>query len=65
MCWPQFWPPTFLCPALPVERTMTAEGDPLTSLTLGESAEVVALSPGLRGAERRRLLDLVCCPAQK
>ncbi len=38
------------------------EGQPLCGLALGESAEVVALSPGLRGQERRRLLDLGLLP---
>lgn len=38
------------------------EGRPLTALETGESARVVALAPGIRGQERRRLLDLGLLP---
>jgi DtxR family Mn-dependent transcriptional regulator len=37
-------------------------GEPLTNLTPGQEAQVVALSPRLRGAERRRLMDLGLLP---
>jgi DtxR family Mn-dependent transcriptional regulator len=37
-------------------------GRPLTSLKPGESAQVLALSPRLRGVERRRLMDLGLLP---
>jgi DtxR family Mn-dependent transcriptional regulator len=48
---------------LPVEESETAaHGRPLAALRLGETARVVALSPGLRGQERRRLLDLGLLP---
>jgi DtxR family Mn-dependent transcriptional regulator len=43
---------------MPAEEATTAGGRPLTALKLGESARVVALAAGLRGLERRRLLDL-------
>ena len=33
-------------------------GEPLTNLEPGQEAQVVALSPRIRGAERRRLMDL-------
>jgi DtxR family Mn-dependent transcriptional regulator len=34
----------------------------LSSLAVGESAEVVSLLPGLRSAERRRMMDLGLLP---
>jgi DtxR family Mn-dependent transcriptional regulator len=37
----------------------------LNELALGESAQVVTLAPGLRGQERRRLLDLGLLPGTK
>lgn len=37
-------------------------GAPLHSLRVGQTGKIVALSPGLRGAERRRLLDLGLLP---
>lgn len=37
----------------------------LSSLAIGETAEVVAISPASRGAERRRLLDLGILPGTK
>ncbi len=39
-----------------------AVGLPLSSLEIGEEREVVALSPRIRGAERRRLMDLGLLP---
>jgi DtxR family Mn-dependent transcriptional regulator len=33
-------------------------GEPLTNLKPGEDAQVIGLSPRIRGAERRRLMDL-------
>ncbi len=48
---------------LPGDAAGTAvAGRPLTALPLGESARVVALAAGLRGQERRRLLDLGLLP---
>lgn len=48
---------------LPTEEVEhTAAGRPLTALKLGESGRVVALAAGLRGQERRRLLDLGLLP---
>jgi DtxR family Mn-dependent transcriptional regulator len=48
---------------LPVEEAEpAAHGRPLSALQLGETARVVALAPGLRGPERRRLLDLGLLP---
>jgi DtxR family transcriptional regulator, Mn-dependent transcriptional regulator len=38
------------------------DGRPLTHLPLGQSARVVSLAAGLRGPERRRLLDLGLLP---
>lgn len=40
-------------------------GRPLCDLALGETAEVLALSPALRGVERRRLLDLGLLPGTR
>jgi len=37
-------------------------GEPLSSLNLGESGEVLEISPSIRGAERRRLMDLGILP---
>lgn len=37
-------------------------GEPLTNLQPGQEAQVVALSPRIRGAERRRLMDLGLLP---
>lgn len=37
-------------------------GEPLTNLEPGQEAQVVALSPRIRGAERRRLMDLGLLP---
>jgi DtxR family transcriptional regulator, Mn-dependent transcriptional regulator len=37
-------------------------GEPLTNLKPGAEAQVVALSPRIRGAERRRLMDLGLLP---
>ena len=47
---------------LPREEEMHGPFTPLSSLDLGERARVVALSPVLRGAERRRMLDLGLIP---
>jgi DtxR family Mn-dependent transcriptional regulator len=40
-------------------------GMPLTQLAQGQAATIVALSPGIRGAERRRLLDLGFLPGTR
>lgn len=48
-------------PAVEAETT-TAHSRPLTSLQLGETGRVVVLAAGLRGQERRRLLDLGLLP---
>jgi len=37
-------------------------GDPLTSLKIGEVAQVLSISPRTRGVERRRLMDLGILP---
>jgi DtxR family Mn-dependent transcriptional regulator len=42
-----------------VEETI---GEPLTSLQIGEVAEVLSISPRTRGVERRRLMDLGILP---
>jgi len=47
---------------LPQEEEMAGPFDRLSGLDLGSRARVVALSPGLRGPERRRLLDLGLIP---
>ena len=46
------------------EKPEAAElpGEPLTNLQPGQEAQVVALSPRIRGAERRRLMDLGLLP---
>jgi DtxR family Mn-dependent transcriptional regulator len=43
-------------------RVEEAPGDRLSNLQPGERAEVLELSPSLRGAERRRLMDLGLLP---
>ena len=47
---------------LPKEEQMQGPFDRLSSLDVGASARVVALSPVLRGPERRRMLDLGLIP---
>ena len=50
---------------IPVAEEPKAEethGEPLTNLKPGQEARVMALSPRLRGAERRRLMDLGLLP---
>ncbi len=48
---------------LPEEEPNPAHGTrPLSDLRVGESARVATLAPGLRGQERRRLLDLGLLP---
>ena len=37
-------------------------GDPLTSLKIGEVAQIISISPRTRGVERRRLMDLGILP---
>jgi DtxR family Mn-dependent transcriptional regulator len=37
-------------------------GEPLTSLNVGESAQVISISPRTRGVDRRRLMDLGILP---
>jgi DtxR family Mn-dependent transcriptional regulator len=44
------------------KEEMPAPYDHLTECARGETAEVVGLSPALRGAERRRLIDLGILP---
>ena len=48
--------------ALPREVEMDGPFERLSSLAVGESAEVVSLLPGLRSAERRRMMDLGLLP---
>jgi len=43
-------------------RTPAREGKPLSELKAGEMGRVAAISPRLRGVERRRLLDLGILP---
>ncbi len=38
------------------------KGEKMNSLSIGEQAEVLALAPSLRGAERRRMMDLGLLP---
>lgn len=38
------------------------QGEKMDSLAIGEQAEVLALAPSLRGAERRRMMDLGLLP---
>ncbi|MCP4416523.1 MAG: ferrous iron transport protein A, partial [Chloroflexi bacterium] len=46
-----------------VEETAVAiVGEPLSQLPLGETAEVLNISPNCRGAERRRFMDLGILP---
>ena len=42
-----------------IEKTT---GEPLTSLNVGESAQVISISPRTRGVDRRRLMDLGILP---
>lgn len=55
----------FVRPLPAQETALAANGLSLADLKLGEGAEVTALSPGLRGQERRRLLDLGLLPGTK
>lgn len=55
----------FVRPLPPQETPAPADGLSLAALRLGQSAEVVALSPALRGRERRRLLDLGLLPGTR
>lgn len=48
--------------ALPQETEIAGSFDRLSSLALGEKAQVVAISPFLRPHERRRMLDLGLIP---
>jgi DtxR family Mn-dependent transcriptional regulator len=51
---------------LPEEQeTEAVVGESLTSLKVGEVAEVVSISPRTRGVERRRLMDLGILPGTK
>ncbi len=50
---------------LPLEEELKADelpGEPLVNLKPGEAARVIGLSPRIRGAERRRLMDLGILP---
>jgi DtxR family Mn-dependent transcriptional regulator len=49
---------------IPIEEEEAAlpPGKPLSSLKPGQAGEVITLLPGLRGAERRRLMDLGLLP---
>lgn len=44
------------------EQVSTSKHDLLSSLKIGEVAEVVGISPNCRGAQRRRLMDLGVIP---
>ncbi|HSO27324.1 MAG TPA: metal-dependent transcriptional regulator [Anaerolineales bacterium] len=50
---------TLLAPSQSMDKPV---GLPLSSLKPGEHGKIVALSPGMRGAERRRLLDFGLLP---
>jgi DtxR family Mn-dependent transcriptional regulator len=47
---------------LPRDEEMVGPFERLSGLEIGERARVVALAPALRGAERRRMLDLGLIP---
>ena len=47
---------------LPEESPAELEGEPLTALQVGEIGQIQALTPRIRGAERRRLMDLGILP---
>ena len=47
---------------LPQDERMAGPFERLSALDVGERARVVALAPALRGAERRRMLDLGLIP---
>ena len=47
---------------LPQDEEMVGPFERLSGLEMGERARVVALAPALRGAERRRMLDLGLIP---
>lgn len=44
------------------EEPEPVDGEQLMSLAIGESARVIGLAPSLRGAERRRMMDLGLLP---
>jgi DtxR family Mn-dependent transcriptional regulator len=44
------------------EEPEPVDGEQLKSLAIGESAQVIGLAPSLRGAERRRMMDLGLLP---
>jgi DtxR family Mn-dependent transcriptional regulator len=44
------------------EAHLTESGIPLSDLGIGESARIVTIAPGIRGAQRRRLMDLGLLP---
>lgn len=50
---------------LPAETPVPQKYDLLSSLQLGEEAEVLGISPNCRGAQRRRLMDLGIVPGTK
>ncbi len=50
---------------LPEEQTVEVSGEPLSNLTPGEDATVVAISRACRGLQRRRLMDLGILPGAK
>ncbi len=50
---------------LPVKKVRVTQqllGEPLSALSLGQKGEVIQVSPRVRGAERRRLMDLGILP---
>jgi DtxR family Mn-dependent transcriptional regulator len=49
-------------PAAEEPKAEELPGQPLTNLKSGQEALVVGLSPRIRGAERRRLMDLGLLP---
>ncbi len=49
-------------PIIEEELELSTESEPLSSLKPGQQARVEGLSPRIRGAERRRMLDLGILP---
>ena len=54
-----------VAPLLQDENDFQLVGKPLYSLSIGEEGEVIALSPRLRGAERRRMMDMGILPGTR
>lgn len=48
-----------------IVKVPTTKNTPLSSLNLGEHAEIIGISPNCRGQQRRRLMDLGVIPGSK